>query len=621
MSSLEEELIQLDDELLRRVTKPARYTGGEWNSVVKDWDSTPIRVALAFPDLYELGMSNLALPILYDILNAQPDVLAERVYAPWTDMEASLRQAGIPLFSLESRRPLGDFDLIGFFLGYELGYTNVLNLLDLAGIPVLASERDSPHPLVIAGGACCLNPEPMVDFVDFFVIGDGEEVVLELVDVLRESKKMSRREILRRFAAIPGVYVPSLYQVEYGADGLLKSFTPVASEAKRTIQRRIVNKLPPPLTRPVVPYIGVVHDRGMIEIQRGCTRGCRFCQAGVIYRPLRERPIEEIVPAVGELIAHCGYNEVSLLSLNTSEFSGIEKLVASLIRQYRQHNLGLSLPSLRINRFSVNLMESLPSQRKTGLTFAPEAGSDRLRQFINKNITEEEILDTLSVAFSRGWSSVKLYFMLGLPSETREDVTDILKLVDKIHALGSKTRRPQVRISLATFVPKSHTPFQWSPQEGEESLTAKYELLRQGLQRRGTKLSWQDPRVSLLEALLSRGDRRMGKVIYGAWKRGATFDAWGERFKWEHWQGALAEAGVDPGFYAFRERPLDEVLPWSHIDSGVTPAYLKREYRQAQKCEQTTDCRYELCSACGLQRWHPTCRERQKSGAAAAPAE
>ena len=600
------------DNILYQVTKPARYTGGEWNSIIKDWDKTNIRLALCYPDLYEIGMSNMALPILYDILNSQPDVLAERVFAPWTDMEAAMRKAGIPLLSLESGHQLKDFDIIGFSLDYELTYTNVLNILDLAQIPVLASERNDSHPLIIAGGSCCLNPEPMADFIDFFVIGEGEEVLLELVDSFRQwkKKKASREELLRQVAAIPGVYVPSLYRVEYQADGLVKSITPAAVEAEPVIERRIVTKLPPPVTRPVVPYIEIVHDRGAVEIQRGCTRGCRFCQAGVIYRPLRQRPQQEIIQAVGELIANCGYNEVSLVSLSTSDYPKIEELVASLARNY--NNLALSLPSLRIDSFSVKLMDSLPSRRKTGLTFAPEAGSERLRRIINKGIAEEEILETAAAAFARGWRSLKLYFMLGLPTETMEDIEEIVQLVDKIRSSGrtAKGGMPQVRISLSTFIPKPHTPFQWVAQESAEQLSAKHELLKQGLRRKGSRLSWQDPEVSLLEAALSRGDRRLGRVIYDAWRSGSTFDAWNERFNYQNWLDAFKKSGLEPGFYAQRERPLDEPLPWAHIDAGVTSAFLKQEYQRAIEGKETPDCHYKPCNACGLERWQADCQQK-----------
>ena len=600
--------------ILHQVTRPARYTGGEWNSVIKDWDRTPIRVALIYPDLYEIGMSNMALPILYELLNSQPDVLAERAFAPWVDMEAAMRRADIPLFSLESKRPLKEFDVIGFSLGYELTYTNVLNMLDLAQIPVLVSERNDSHPLVIAGGSCALNPEPMADFIDLFVIGEGEEVLLELLDSFRnwkrEDKRVSKQKLLRQVATIPGIYVPSLYQVEYQADGLLKSITPAVPEASPTIQRRIVNKLPPPVTKPVVPYIEVIHDRGAIEIQRGCSHGCRFCQAGIIYRPVRERSQPEVLQAVEELIANCGYSEVSLVSLSTSDYPHIDELVASLCHRYP--NLALSLPSLYIDSFSVGLMDSLSFHKKTGLTFAPEAGSEKLRRIINKSISEDGLLNIAATAFEKGWTGLKLYFMLGLPGETMDDIENIITLVHKVRTLGrrAKGRTLQLRVNLSTFVPKPHTPFQWVAQESEQGLNAKHELLKQGLRRKGIRLSWQDPKASLLEAALSRGDRRLGKVIHHAWKLGCTFDSWDEHFNYENWSRAFEEAGLEPGFYAQRQRPLNELLPWAHIDVGVTAAFLKKEYQRSLDAKETGDCRTEACNACGLERWQPACQQK-----------
>ncbi len=600
------------DRILYQVNRPARYTGGEWNGVIKDWDKTGLKFALGYPDVYEIGMSNMALPILYEILNRQPDVLAERVFAPWVDMATALRAAGIPLLSLESKRPLKDFDVVGFSLDYELTYTNVLSILDLGQIPVLAAERNNAHPIVIAGGSCCLNPEPMADFIDVFVIGDGEEALAELLETFREWKrnKASRKKLLKQLATIPGVYVPAFYQAEYGPDGLFKGITPTEDGAKPVIQRRIVSKLPPPVTRPVVPYIEVVHDRGAVEIQRGCARGCRFCQAGILYRPLRRRSPAEIIKAVGELIANCGYDEVSLVSLSTSDYPRIGELVASLARQYK--NLSLSLPSLRLDSFSLKLLESLPARRKTGLTFAPEAGSERLRRVVNKGTTEDKILETVSAAFSRGWRSLKLYFMLGLPTETMEDIEAIVQLVAKIRAAGKGTKGglPQVRISLSTFIPKPHTPFQWVAQDSEEQLNAKHEVLKTGLRRKGSRLSWRDPEVSRLEAALSRGDRRLGKVIYDAWRSGATFDAWDERFNYSNWFDAFAKNGLEPNFYARRERSLEENLPWAHIDAGVTTEFLKREYQRALKAEETPDCNYKSCNGCGLERLSADCRQK-----------
>ena len=604
------------DNILYQVAKPARYTGGEWNSIVKDWDKTNLKFALSYPDIYEIGMSNMALPILYELLNSQPDVLAERVFAPWVDMAAVLRTNGIPLASLESKHPLKDFDIIGFSLGYELTYTNVLNMLHLAQIPVLAAERDDSHPIVIAGGTCALNPEPMADFIDFFVIGDGEEVLTELLDCFRDWRRetTSKQQLLQQVANIPGIYVPSLYQVAYQADGLFKSITPTVPPAKPSIQRRIVNTLPPPVTKPVVPYIEVIHDRGAIEIQRGCSRGCRFCQAGIIYRPVRKRSPEEIIQGVGEIIANCGYNEVSLVSLCTNDYPEIDKLVANLIHRYQEYNLTLSLPSLRTDSSSVRLVNSLPSRRKIGLTFAPEAGSERLRQTINKSISEDDILQTATAAFAKGWSSFKLYFMLGLPTETLDDIQEIVQLVDKICSLGKKVKgqRPQLRVSVSTFVPKPHTPFQWVAQASRAELDAKHELLRQGLRRTRSRLSWSDPEVSLLEAALSRGDRRLGKVIYRAWELGSTFDAWDEHFNYENWLRAFAESGIEPDFYARRERPLDEPLPWAHIDVGVTTAFLKQEYQHALDGRETPDCRNKACNTCGLEHRQLQCQQKHR---------
>ena len=603
----------MDINLFHNVAKPARYTGGEWNSIVKDWTSIPVKIALAFPDLYEIGMSNMAVPILYDLFNRYPDVLAERVFAPWPDMGKLLTERNIPLFSLETRHSLKDFDILGFSLGYELTYTNVLYMLSLAGIPVLAADRDGSFPLVIAGGGGVLNPEPMADFIDFFVMGEAEEVVPELVECFREWKQtgISKIELLRRAAAIPGVYVPRFYDVEYQPDGLIKSFTSNDSAAAPKIRRRIVEKLPLPVTKPVVPFIEAVHDRAAVEIQRGCSRGCRFCQASTLYRPMRERSHEEVIQAIEEILANCGYNEVSLVSLSSSDYHGIAELVDKLVYRFRDDHVTISLPSLHLDEYAVRLVDALSANRKTGMTFAPEAGSVRMQKCINKSISEKTLAETASAVFGKGWTNLKLYFMLGLPTETVEDVKEIARMVELVMAIGRAEKKfPNVRVSLSTFIPKPHTPFQWVAQETEEVLNAKSEALKAVIPRRGVSLSWSDPKVSLLEAVLSRGDRRLGKVIYRAWQLGSIFDAWGEHFKFENWQRAFAETGLDPAFYANRHHDLDELLPWDHIDIGITPAYLKQEYKKALKGLATGNCRYEACNTCGLQRWRSDCKEK-----------
>jgi len=545
-------------------------------------------------------------------------VLAERVFTPWVDMAAAIKEAVIPLLSLESGRPLGEFDAIGFSLGYELTYTNVLNMLHLAGIPLLASQRDDSQPLIIAGGSCTLNPEPLADFIDLFIIGEAEELLPELVACFRDckAKKAPRKELLRRAAAIPGIYVPSFYDVEYQADGTVKSITPNIKEASLPIRRQIASKLPPPVTSPVVPYIEIVHDRGAIEISRGCSRGCRFCNAGNVYRPVRQRPPEEILKAVDELIENCGYDEISLVSLSTSDYDDIDRLVAEITSRYGRQNLAVSLPSLRISRDSVSLIDSLPSRRRSGLTFAPEAGSQRLQRVINKYIPEEELMATAAAAFERGWKGLKLYFMLGLPTETDEDVESIARLVNSVQALGGRVsgKKPQIRLSLSTFIPKPHTPFQWVAMEAEESIIARQEILKGGLRRKGIRLSWSEPQTSLLEAVLSRGDRRLGKVIHRARELGAGFDGWSEHFNYEIWRQALDESGLEAGFYAHRQRQLDEVLPWGHIDIGVSADFLRREYKHALEGKETIDCRTGKCNACGLEKSQPECRAKMAEG-------
>jgi radical SAM family uncharacterized protein len=604
------------DRILPAVSKPARYTGGEWNSVVKDWEACSVRWALAFPDTYEIGMSNLGLAILYDRLNEQAGVLAERVFAPWVDMEQALRAAGLPLFSLESRRPLSEFDLIGFSLPYEQLYTNLLNMLDLAGLPVLAAERDAGQPLVIAGGGAAYNPEPMAEFVDAFVIGEGEDVVLEITAAVREVKQSTgtfsegrRNALLRRLAEIRGVYIPRFYEVAYHADGTIAGVTPTIPEARWPVRKRIVATLPPPVTRPLVPYIDTVHNRAAIEIQRGCGRGCRFCQAGMVYRPVRERPVEEVVDAVDQIVANSGFEEIALLSLSSSDYTQIATLIGTLVARYSKAggnsgpgHLSIALPSLRIESVSVDLMDQLQATgRRSSFTFAPEAATERLRGVINKPIGDEELLAVAEEVYSRGWKTIKLYFMIGHPTQTLDDVAAIVDLVMAVRAVGRRVlgRKAQVNVGVSTLVPKPHTSFQWVPLADEADIRAQQDYFKENLRGPGLKLNWNNYQETLLEAVLSRGDRRLGAAIHRAWQLGAHFDGWSDQFKVEAWRRAFRETGLEVGFYTRRLRSLDEVLPWDHIDAGVTKTYLVRDYRASLEGETRLDCR-EQCYACGI---------------------
>ena len=610
------------DEILPFVTKPARYTGGEYNAIVKDLPSDGIRVALAFPDIYEIGMSNLGLRILYHIINKRPDAVAERVFAPWVDMEAEMRKRNLPLFSLETHTPLSEFDIIGFSLGYELTYTNVLNMLDLAGVPVLSSQRGKDHPLVIAGGCCTVNPEPMTDFIDAFVVGEGEEVIHEIIDTYKQYKTESRELLLRRLAGIEGVYVPSLYQVFYNEDGTIARVEPIDESVPTAIRRRLVVNLDEaeyPVA-PVMPFIDTVHDRIPLEMMRGCTRGCRFCQAGIIYRPVRERTYKKLLDLAEKLVSNTGYEEIALLSLSSSDYSHIEELVRELIARYEPKRVGISLPSIRADANCVELAHEIQKVRKSGLTLAPEAGTQHMRDVINKNVTEGDLLGAVEAAFRCGWKRVKLYFMVGLPGETDEDIVGIAALASKVANVGRKLGfKPAVNVSVACLVPKPHTPFQWRAQDTIEEMNRKQRVLREALRDRSVSLSWHDPKISHLEAVLARGDRRLAKAVLLAWQNGCKFDAWDEYLKFDVWIKSIFGAGLDPAFYANRQREYSEILPWDHIDCGVSKAFLIREDRRADSGQTTPDCRDGQCMGCGVQRL--LSNKRQVLVSAPCPAE
>ncbi|MDA8065883.1 MAG: TIGR03960 family B12-binding radical SAM protein [Thermaerobacter sp.] len=587
------------EEILLSVQKPARYVGSEWNAVHKDWDRVDVTFALAFPDLYEVGMSHLGLQILYHELNRREDTLAERVFAPAPDLEAVLRRRGLPLFALESHRGLRDFDILGFTLQYELTYTNILNMLDLGGIPLQAADRGEGDPLVVGGGPGAFNPEPLVPFFDCFVLGEGEEVVHELVDGWRESAGRSREDRLRRLAAVPGVYVPSLYQVRYGADGTVAAVQAVAPAPSRVMKRVVadLDELDYP-TYPVVPSVQAIHERAMVEVFRGCTRGCRFCQAGIIYRPVRERSPRAVVRLAQEILAHTGYDEVSLVSLSTADYSGIDRVARELARDLAPRGQAVSLPSLRVDAFSVELARTVRGPRKTGLTFAPEAGTQRLRDVINKGVREEDLMAAAQAAFSQGWEALKLYFMIGLPTETEADVAAIAQLARRVRDLGGS--RSQVTVSVSSFVPKPHTPFQWEPQDPPQTLLAKQALLRRVLRGRGLSLRWHEVGPSWIEGTFSRGDRRMAAVLEEAWRHGCRLDGWGEHFRPELWEEAFRAAGADPAFYNARRRSPEEIFPWDHLDSGATREFLWEENQRALTGEATADCRWEGCYLCGV---------------------
>ncbi len=621
------------EKVLPEVTKPSRYLGNEWNAVHKDHRQVEVKVALGFPDVYEVGMSHLGLHILYYEINRREDAVAERVFAPWTDMEELMRERDLPLYALESRRPVREFDIIGFTLQYEMSYTNILNMLDLAGVPLYSRERGPDDPLVIAGGPCTLSAEPLAPFMDLLVLGDGEEVIHEILDTYRQFRRQLRktgmavgrsdgvrRELLRVMASIDGVYVPSLYRVEYKLDGTIEGVFPVDPDVPARPRRRVVRDLDAVegCPRPIVPYLDVVHDRAVVEVFRGCTRGCRFCQAGIIYRPVRERSPEKVKEIVARLVEETGHDEISLASLSTADYSAVEETIEDLVREYGERGIGISLPSLRVDTFSVGLAQQVQRVRKVGLTFAPEAGTQRLRDVINKGVTGEDLLEAAEAAFRAGWTRLKLYFMVGLPTETTEDIEGIARLAyrvlevfDRVRSQarqgekksanrGQRGRNLRLTVSTSCFVPKAHTPFQWEAQLALEELRRRQKYLASLLRDRRVEYDWHDPDLSMIEAVFSRGDRRLAPVLERAWRLGCKFDGWSDHFHFDLWLQAFRETGVDPGFYALRERDLAEVLPWDHLEVGVTKDFLRREYARSRRGEPSRDCRFWQCTDCGV---------------------
>ncbi len=594
--------------LLPYVEKPARYTNGELHACRKDWANTACRVALAFPDIYDVGMGNLGYKILYDIINARPDALAERAYAPWLDLQQKMEERGIPLTALESGRGLKDFDFVGFTLQHELSYSNIIKMLDLAGIPRLSSERGEDYPLIMAGGPSAFNVEPLADFFDFVVLGEGEEVIHEILDLAAGSwcHMRDKGQFLRAVAGIEGVYVPGFYRPTYNEDGTFASLQPLETGLPLQIKKRVVvgfNEAAFP-AKFVVPFVDVVHDRAIAEIMRGCTRGCRFCQAGMIYRPVREREADTLKATLRELVKATGYDEISLSSLSSGDHSQIKSLVQDLIAEFQGCGVGVSLPSLRLDSFGVELAEEIQKTRKTGLTFAPEAGTQRLRNVINKNVSDWDLKQAVQGAFSAGWHAIKLYFMIGLPTETEADLDGIANLAHEVLAWGSEygasRRRPEVTISAASFVPKPHTPFQWMGQESSEILREKQDYLKRKLRRPGIRFSYPKVEESFLEAVFARGDRRLAAVLGRAVDLGCQFDSWSDCFRFDLWQRAFADCGVDPHWYAGRTRPFTEKLPWAHLWAGIKREFLLAEWERALKGEPTPDCRRDGCSDCGV---------------------
>ena len=605
----------LPERILLNVEKPARYTGGEINSVMKDKANVNVRFAMCFPDLYEIGMSHLGIQILYSMLNEREDVWCERVYSPWSDLEMIMKEESIPLFALESQDPVKDFDFLGITLQYEMAYTNVLQILDLSQIPLHAEERGEGMPIVIGGGPCVYNPEPLADFFDLFYIGEGETVYFELLDVYKKNRDNggSRKDFLKAAAQVEGIYVPSLYEVAYNEDDTIKAFTPIEA-APLMVKKQVVTDLSSahyPM-KPVIPYVQATQDRAVLEIQRGCIRGCRFCQAGMIYRPLRTRSLETLKSYAKEIIKNTGYEELSLTSLSTSDYPEFAQLMDFLVEEFKNKKVNISLPSLRIDEFALDVMSKVQDVKKSSLTFAPEAGTQRMRDVINKGITIEDIMYGSEMAFKGGWNKVKLYFMLGLPTEREEDVQGISDLAEQIAELyydtvpkEQRSGKVQITVSTSFFIPKPFTPFQWEPMYQPNVYLDKAAYLNDSikaqLNKKSIKYNWHDAKTSVIEGLLARGDRRVGKIIEAVYKKGATFDSWTDHFDYDKWISAVEEQGADVpdmDFYVYRRRELDEILPWDFIDAGVSKNFMKREFENAKNEKVTLNCK-ESCSGCG----------------------
>ncbi|MBQ5695188.1 MAG: TIGR03960 family B12-binding radical SAM protein [Clostridium sp.] len=601
---------KITDDILCKVEKPSRYVGGELNQVIKNPEDVNIRFAFCFPDVYEVGMSHLGTRILYHTINERKDTYCERVFAPWPDMEGLMRENNIKLFTLETKTPLDEFDMLGFTLQYEMSYTNILNMLDMSGITIRASERGEDEPIIMAGGPCAYNPEPLYDIVDFFEIGEGEEMMNDVLEVYARHKangKVNKKEFLREISQIGGIYVPSLYDVTYNEDGTIKEFKPKYEDVPAKVKKRIVNNFDAVAfpDEMIVPYTDIVHDRVVLETARGCTNGCRFCQAGMIYRPVREKTTNTLLEQARKALKATGYDEVSLASLSICDYSNIQNLISSLVLEHEAKKVGIALPSIRVDAFSVDLIKEIQKVRKTGLTFAPEAGSQRMRDIINKGLTEERILEAAKSAFESGWSTIKLYFILGLPYETTEDAAGIGELAEKMadvyFGIPKDVRNKGLKITVSTsiLVPKPFTPFQWAPMARPEIVDERIKAVRGAIKSRSIVYNYHEQETSFMEAVFARGDRRTCDVLIKAFEKGARFDGWSEYFKMDIWNEAMAECNLDPEFYVYRERNYEEVLPWDFIDIGVTRRYLERENEKAKKAELTRNC-LEGCTGCGV---------------------